>query len=457
MNTTLLRPFVCLLCVTAFAVANTQAAQHTWNNTGTDFNTAASWANGVPGAGDVALFATAEAMQPNLSASDSIAGLYFMGATSSGYDLTNGNNALLTLTGTSASGSNGTSNSSAAAIRSDITSGTNTIDAPLMLSPSTGTQSTFVQASGGTLIVNGAISSAAGVNLSLRGGGTVQLNGSNSFATASIDTSGETVVVGNNNALGAGTFTVGSTATLQAGGGPRVLANDIVFGGTTTIGGSNAFTFNGNASTSGANSRTVTVSNTGGAIFNGNFVINGNTGPGTLVVNGTSNVTMNGTISDGAMGTSVLSHSGANTLTLAHANTYSGGTTMSNGTTVSTANGAFGTGNVSLTGSNVTLTLQGVTNSIADSATLNIGVLNNSGDVVNLNYSGTETINMLVINGMVQAAGQYGAVGSGAQFENADFAGTGFVNVLAAVPEPATWMLMGVGLLLGAQRLRRKR
>ena len=68
---------------------------------------------------------------------------------------------------------------------------------------------------------------------------------------------------------------------------------------------------------------------------------------------------------------------------------------MSGGTTISTANGAFGTGNVSLTASNVILTLQGVTNSIDYAAFLNIGTLANTGDLVNLNYNGTEQVGSL--------------------------------------------------------------
>lgn len=40
--------------------------------------------------------------------------------------------------------------------------------------------------------------------------------------------------------------------------------------------------------------------------------------------------------------------------------------------------------------------------------------------------------------------------------EGAGSQGDAFVDNLSVVPEPATWMLMGLGLLLGAQRLRRK-
>jgi autotransporter-associated beta strand protein len=436
-----------------------QAAARTWGNTGTDYNASASWNAGAgpaPGTGDVGKFTAAEVTQPNLSASLSNSGLYFNGTGVSGYDITGSASVSLTLTGNSTSGSSGTSDSSAAAIRSDATSGTNTIDVPLILAPTS--VSTFFNATGGTLVVNSTISeSAAGKSLSLKNG-TIQLNGNNSFSGgASIDAASTTLIVGNDNALGSGTFTVNSTATVQAGGGARTLANNVVFGGTTTIGGSNAITFNGNASTSGANSRTVTVNNTALTTFGGSFTINGNTSAGTFLINGTGNATISGSIADGAMGTSVLSHGGTGTLTLANTNSYSGGTNMSGGTTISTHNGAFGTGNVSLTANNVTLTLQGVTDSISDTANLNIGVLGNTGDLVNLNFNGTETVAGLFINGVQQAAGTWGAPGSGAENTDPTLAGTGFLDVtVGAIPEPATWMLMGLGLLVGALRLRGK-
>jgi fibronectin-binding autotransporter adhesin len=287
------------------------------------------------------------------------------------------------------------------------------------------------------------------------------LNGNNTFSGgASVDTAGTDLVIGNNNALGTGTFTVGATATVEAGGGARTLGNNVVFGGTTTIGGTNAMTFNGNASTSGANSRTVTVNNTALTTFNGTTTINGNTSAGTLLVNGTGNATINGTIVDGAFGTSILSHGGTGTLTVANANTYSGGTNMSGGTTISLANGAFGTGNVSLTASNVTLTLQGVTNSIADTAGLAIGLIGNTNDLVNLNFNGTETVNTLTINGTTETAGTYGGTGSGAANILPEFAGTGTLTVLsgAPVPEPSTLAMLAIGAasLVGA-RIRRKR
>ncbi len=74
---------------------------------------------------------------------------------------------------------------------------------------------------------------------------------------------------------------------------------------------------------------------------------------------------------------------------------------------------------MSITGANVTFTLQGVNNYIADSATLSIGLTARTDDLVNLNYTGTDTVNALFIDGVrKQAAGQWGAIGSGAANED---------------------------------------
>jgi len=128
---------------------------------------------------------------------------------------------------------------------------------------------------------------------------------------------------------------------------------------------------------------------------------------------------------------------------------------LSGGTTVVTQNGGLGTGNVSLTAASVTLTLQGASNNyISDTANLSIGFTN---DVVNLNFTGSDTIATLTIAGAQEAPGVYGAVGSGAQFERPELSGTGTLTVLTQIPEPATYMLMGLGVLICAQQFRRKR
>src|SRR5438034_8143979 len=112
-----------------------------WKNTGgTDWNTGTNWTavsgSAPPIAGDVAWFKTAfSSGQPNLSASTSIAGFYFNGTGSSGYDITSSSTSVkFTLTGsnTTTGALSEDSVANANAIRGDNTSGTNTIDAPII-------------------------------------------------------------------------------------------------------------------------------------------------------------------------------------------------------------------------------------------------------------------------------------------------------------------------------------
>jgi hypothetical protein len=65
----------------------------------------------------------------------------------------------------------------------------------------------------------------------------------------------------------------------------------------------------------------------------------------------------------------------------------------------------------------------------------------------------------ITLGGVVQtAAGTYGSTTSGADFQSADFVGTGTL-LLASVPEPSTWAMIavGAGLLAGVQSFRRKK
>jgi autotransporter-associated beta strand protein len=169
----------------------------------------------------------------------------------------------------------------------------------------------------------------------------------------------------------------------------------------------------------------------------------------TLTLSGAGTFTFNNTIQNSAAGsTGVLAYNGTGTLNLAHANTFTGGTILSGGTTVATANGAFGTGGVNLNAANVTLTLSGGINPdfINNSATLTIGF---ASDVVNLNYTGTEIVGGLTVLGVAQGPGIYTSV----QFP--ELVGLGTITV---VPEPTTiaMTLFGASLLVGVQRFRRR-
>jgi len=383
-----------ILMVTAFFVV--QAAQRTWNNTGTDFNTAANWTGGVPSGSNVALFNAAIITQPNLSASLSTSGFFFSGTTSSGYDITSSSTAVkFTLTGQSTSGSSGAADSSAAAVRNEITSGTNTIDAPLILASTTGS-SVFVQSGTGTLVVNGVISSAVAQGLSLRGGtGVIQLNGANTFTGGtSIDAAGETLVLGHDSALGTGTFTINNSSTIQAGGGSRSISNTILIGGDTTIGGSNNFSFNGSYTSS--SNRSLLVNNPSTTFASNVFLAVDNTTGRTLTIAGSGALTISGVIANNNSGNTVASALTYNsttggTLTLSNANTYSGTTTLTNGSLVIGNKAAFGTGTVAWNGviTSASTDLSGV------NAITNNGTIGATGNVFtgsnNLELSGTLT------------------------------------------------------------------
>jgi hypothetical protein len=134
------------------------------------------------------------------------------------------------------------------------------------------------------------------------------------------------------------------------------------------------------------------------------------------------------------------------------------------GTLTAGANGAFGTGDVTVASTAVSLTLSsGFTNTISNSATLSLagdGLLDNAAvaGFAFLASGVNETVGGLVLGGLMQnIPGTYGATGSGATHTFDDyFQGTG---VLTVVPEPsaAIAMLSGLGVLVGAQRFRRRR
>ncbi len=190
------------------------------------------------------------------------------------------------------------------------------------------------------------------------------------------------------------------------------------------------------------------TASTGNVTWSSPVTLNGN-----LTVNsfstGTTGITLSGAIS-GVGGLTFASGSGTPTTTVARlnntTNSYQGGTTIATGTLIVAADGALGTGNVSLTAASVKLTLQtGVLNNyIADTATLSLL----STDTLNLNFTGSDTVAALVIDGVAQAPGVYNAANLSGQIT-----GTGAINV---VPEPQSFALLALGtpLLLF---LRRKR
>ena len=133
----------------------------------------------------------------------------------------------------------------------------------------------------------------------------------------------------------------------------------------------------------------------------------------TLTVgNGNASSTFNGTIADGT-GKVALVKIGTGTLTLPAANSYTGDTTITTGTlSVSTA-------------------------SLAATSAVNL----TTGTVLNLNFTGTNNITTLRINGLAQAPGTWGSLASIATNKTSLITGTGLLNVTGTQPPYDAWAL----------------
>lgn len=301
-----------------------------------------------------------------------------------------------------------------------VAGATETVNAPLVLEPLTGTTAgtyTFSNASalvGSVLNIAGTVtggSTTQGIALTLTGAntgansvsgaisdggaigglsilktssGTWKLSGANSNTYSGTTTiNGGTLELAKTNAIAiAGDITVGDGATttgldilrLTGTGGNQIADTSIVtFNGT----GSNAGTFrlNGQSETIGG-----LVSTSGAGVIE-----NGTAGTSTLTVSNSSSQSFSGIIRNGAAGTLALAKSGGGSQTLTGASTYTGGTSVTGGTLLvsNTTGSGTGTGNVIVNGSGTTL---GGTGTISGSVTLGNTT---AGAILNPGPSGT--------------------------------------------------------------------
>jgi autotransporter-associated beta strand protein len=238
-----------------------------------------------------------------------------------------------------------------------------------------GTQTRFSAAGTGNLVISGNIAdhvTGATVQVDASGGGKVVFSGNN--------TNTGWIVVANSQLV------AGSAQAFGTAAAPTAIPSWVTWG-LVDVNGQNIAgeTFQNDLENG-------QLLNTGGnATWAGNVVANRRT----RLTAGAGSLTISGVVS----GTD-LQVDGGNVI-LSGSKTYTGETLISAGTL-----------SVSQTG-------------FADAADIRIV----GSAVLNLNFSGTDTVRSLYINGSKQAGGTWGAVGSGAQHQSPLITGTGFLQV----------------------------
>lgn len=157
------------------------------------------------------------------------------------------------------------------------------------------------------VIINGDISGTGPLTDGSSNGGTVRLNGNNTYTGDTELGGGLLWEVGSNSAFGTGLIKVvgAGSARIQAAGGPRTVSNSIVtFSNTSnywTVAGTEDITFNGDINLSG--SYTHNINNTGVTTYAGPLHTGGFTkgGTGVLVLSGSNTYTGLTTISTGVL------------------------------------------------------------------------------------------------------------------------------------------------------------
>jgi fibronectin-binding autotransporter adhesin len=205
----------------------------------------------------------------------------------------------------------------------------------------------------------------------------------------------------NNNIFPAGAINIGAGADVNSVRINTAGATTITLGGTSIIQSGGILVGTG----VGVNLTTITGGTLKGA--SGAELIIHQLNP--------SGLTIDSTIADNTSATG-LTKSGTGILTLGGTNTYSGNTIINAGTL------SLGTGTTNT--------------SLADTAGVVIAA--DSTAVLNLNYTGTDTIASLTIKGVAKASGVWGSSTSGAPNTDPKLTGTGTLTVGAASPY-STW------------------
>ncbi|HAK7528787.1 TPA: autotransporter outer membrane beta-barrel domain-containing protein [Salmonella enterica] len=240
-----------------------------------------------------------------------------------------------------------------------------------------------------------------GTSLIKQGAGTLILNAENTY-TGGTTISGGTLVATNVDALGSGAVTDDATLELNTGG---TFDNAISGSGQVVKSGDDVLTL------SGANSYS------GGTLISDGTLVASNVealGSGDVTDNATLELNTGGTFDNAISGSGKVEKSGDDALTLSGANTYTGGTLISDGTLVASNVEALGTGDVT---DNAVLELN--TGGDFDNAISGSGQVEKSGDgTLTLSGSNTYTGGTTINDGTLIAT-SVDALGSGDVTDNA--------------------------------------
>ncbi|HAK8161512.1 TPA: autotransporter outer membrane beta-barrel domain-containing protein [Salmonella enterica] len=240
-----------------------------------------------------------------------------------------------------------------------------------------------------------------GTSLIKQGAGTLILNAENTY-TGGTTISGGTLVATNVDALGSGDVTDDATLELNTGG---TFDNAISGSGQVVKSGDDVLTL------SGANSYS------GGTLISDGTLVASNVealGTGDVTDNATLEMNTGGDFINNIGGTGRVEKSGDDALTLSGSNTYTGGTTINGGTLVATSVDALGSGDVT---DNATLELN--TGGDFDNAISGSGKVEKSGDdALTLSGANTYTGGTLISDGTLVAS-NVEALGTGDVTDNA--------------------------------------
>lgn len=268
------------------------------------------------------------------------------------------------------------------------------INTGIVAGTGTATGNTVTVQTGGVLQFKTAtptVTIAAGSSITMNGG-TLSYKGVSSTSTNLLN--------GNAAASGVGIFTWTGTNTFRLDGSTETGGSNYTF--ANNLGAKNYTALELYGTSTIARAITLDGSHGGSLLLSGSTAtITGGvtlTGPVSITASGTAS-TLTGAIT----GAGALSKTGTGALTLNTASTYTGATTVTSGT----------------------LTIKSTC--LADAADVNL----QTGATLNLNFTGTDTIAALRIDGVAQALGTWGSLTSSATNKTALITGNGILNVTA--------------------------